>query len=124
MPVISGFLVWCECCARRQLVLASRLCHCMPMSDRSDMQDGVCVHLSAYEANVLFGLLSRWIDEKDALTRSSRHFETPSECAVLHGILCDLEKQLSAPQAADYRRIVQDARERLAYRWDGTNLRK
>jgi len=93
------------------------------MSDEENAQGEVVFQLSADEALILFNLLSRWIDEEGAATPSPQNFENSSECAVLHRMLCILEKQMSAPLSADYRRLVQNAQERLADRWDGTNLR-
>jgi hypothetical protein len=80
------------------------------------------IHLSPDEAVVLFELLARWCYPKAAQTPGSACFESTAECAVLHGVLADLERQLVAPFRGDYDRIVKEARSRLAGRWDGSTL--
>ena len=81
------------------------------------------IHLSSDEAIVLFELLSRWTDDKGAATPGRGCFESRAECAVLHGILAHLEKQLVAPFREDYPETVDGARARLAQGWDGATLR-
>jgi hypothetical protein len=85
--------------------------------------DQARISLSPDEAVVLFDLLSRWTDEKDAPTPSSDCFESPAECAVLHNVLASLETQLAAPFRAEYADLVERARARLAQEWQGATLR-
>lgn len=85
--------------------------------------DDAEIHLSPNEAIVLFELLSRWCDPKTTHTPSSMCFESTAECAVLHGLLADLEKQLVAPFKDDYTQIVEDARSRLVDLWDYPTLK-
>ncbi|WP_066593824.1 hypothetical protein [Sphingomonas pruni] len=82
------------------------------------------LRLTPDEAIVLFDLLTRWSAETGAGdTPASSCFESTAEGAVLNGLLCDLEKQLVAPFTADYARIVEAARGRLASQWDYPTLR-
>lgn len=91
------------------------------MTDTADQGE---IRLAPDEAIVLFDLLSRWIDGKDAATAPpSDCFQSPAECVVLHSLLAGLEKQLVAPFRADYADAVEQARARLALDWDGTTLR-
>ena len=71
------------------------------MCDRNEKADEVRLNLNADEAIILFDLPSRWINDDGTLTPSAQHFEAPSECAVLHAVLCGLEQQLVAPLRAD-----------------------
>ena len=89
----------------------------------TNIADQVQVSLAPEEALVLFDLLSRWTDDKDAATPSSDCFESPAECAVLHNVLATLEKRLAAPFRADYAELVESARARMAQGWEGTTLR-
>jgi hypothetical protein len=84
----------------------------------------IAVRLTSEEAVVLFELLSRWTATDNHDTPSSTCFEDRSECAVLHGLLCDLESLLVAQLRDDYEQILSRAREQLAPRWDGANLRE
>ncbi|MCY1324521.1 hypothetical protein D9M69_99700 [compost metagenome] len=56
-------------------------------------------------------------------TPGAECFESTAECAVLHGLLADLEKQLVAPFRADYADVVKEARLRLEASWDYADLR-
>lgn len=84
----------------------------------------IAVHLNSDEAIVLFELLARWINDIQHPTPSRACFSEASECAVLHGLLSDLERQLVAPFRSDYRQILEHARRQLADRWDGSDLRE
>ncbi|MDK4704882.1 hypothetical protein PH562_21700 [Rhizobium sp. CNPSo 4062] len=81
------------------------------------------IRLDAKEAVVLFELLSRWSDPKATHTPDKLCFESPAECVVLDGLLGDLEKQLTAPFKPEYKRILADARNFLARRWNNPALR-
>ncbi len=98
-------------------------CHSVCMKDRNAKSDDAEIHLSPDEALVLFELLSRWCDQKTTNTPDNTCFESTAECAVLHGLLADLEKQLITPFKADYDQVLKDARNRLAERWDYPTLR-
>ena len=74
--------------------------------------DEAVLRLTGDEAIVLFELLTRSA-EADAL------FGDDSERAVVHWILCDLEKQMVAPLREDYRHVLEGARKRIAERWGG-----
>lgn len=90
----------------------------------SDATDDAEIRLTPDEAIVLFDLLARWIDGRDAATPDSACFESPAECVVLQGALASLETQLTAPFRADYADTVERARARLASGWDGATLRR
>jgi len=77
--------------------------------------------LSADEAVVLLDLLSRWSENRESAPAPSC-FESSAECAVLHGICCDLEAQLVAPFRHDYHRLVAEARKRLEPLWADTRF--
>jgi hypothetical protein len=85
--------------------------------------DGVTLKLSTDEALVLFSLLWRWVHDARASTPAASLFESSGECAVLHGILCDLESVLVAPFRRDGGDSFAEARARLAVHWDGRDLR-
>ncbi|SCB39596.1 hypothetical protein [Rhizobium multihospitium] len=91
--------------------------------DASKDDDIAEIRLDAKEAVVLFELLSRWSDPKATHTPDKLCFESPAECAVLNGLLGDLEKQLAAPFKPEYRQILADARSFLAGRWNDPTLR-
>ncbi|KAA6487780.1 hypothetical protein G6K93_23630 [Agrobacterium rhizogenes] len=96
------------------------------MTNTSDPHhDDAEIHLSADEAIVLFELLSRWCGSKaiHTPTPDSKCFESTAECAVLHGVLASLEKQLVAPFKEDYHQIVKEARRRLVDLWDYPTLK-
>ena len=80
--------------------------------------DAVDIRLDVKEALVLFELLSRWSDPNATHTPGSEYFESPAECAILNGLLVELEKQLLAPFRPEYRQILAEARNVLAERWD------
>ena len=82
------------------------------------------IRLSPEEALVLFELLSRWCNDTGAPTPDVSCFESTAELGVLHGLLADLETQLSAPFRADYPPVLKEARDRLKDRWDGHTLRE
>ncbi|MBB3612292.1 hypothetical protein [Rhizobium sp. BK602] len=77
--------------------------------------------MDANEALVLFELLSRW-SEATAHSPDKLCFESTAECAVLNGLLTQLEKQLAAPFKPEYREILADARRVLAERWSQPTL--
>ena len=85
--------------------------------------EDAAIHLSADEALVLFDVLSRWCEDGEASTPGSDCFESTAECAVLHGLLADLERQLVTPMRSDYREYLHAARLRLAPAWDYPTLR-
>lgn len=91
--------------------------------DPTKDDDVVEICLDAKEAVVLFELLSRWSDPKGTHTPDETCFESPAECAVLNGLLGDIEKQLTAPFKPEYRQILADARSLLAGRWNYPTLR-
>jgi hypothetical protein len=88
-------------------------------------KDGeVTLRLTENVAVVLFDLLSRWSDPAGlTATPSGACFESAAECAALHDVLTNLEAQLVAPFEADYREKVSRARQQLAGRWNGSDLR-
>ncbi|MGN7803433.1 hypothetical protein ACTJKE_11955 [Ensifer sp. 22521] len=92
-------------------------------NEQKSLPDSAEIRLSPDEALVLFDLLSRWCEENDAPTPGAECFESTAECAVLHGLLADLEKQLVAPFRADYADVVNEARLRLEASWDYADLR-
>ncbi|WP_104663133.1 hypothetical protein [Ensifer adhaerens] len=92
-------------------------------NEQESRPDSAEIRLSPDEALVLFDLLSRWCEENDAPTPAAECFESTAECAVLHGLLADLEKQLVAPFRAGYADAVKGARLRLAASWDYADLR-
>lgn len=95
----------------------------MPMKhNATENHEAVEIRLDSKEAVVLFELLSRWCDPKTAHTPDNLCFESTAECAVLSGVLADLEKQLVAPFKPEYRQILADARSLLAERWDYPTL--
>jgi len=71
----------------------------------------------------LFELLSRWSDPQTTHTPDELCFESSAECAVLNGLLADIEKQLTAPFKPEYEQILADARSFLAARWNYPTLR-
>ncbi|NSY68867.1 hypothetical protein G6L35_08325 [Agrobacterium tumefaciens] len=91
--------------------------------EQQTSSDHTQIHLAPDEALVLFELLSRWCKESSAPTPSASCFESPAECAVLHGLLAGLEKQLVAPFRADDLDLVKEARRRLQSSWDYPALR-
>ena len=91
------------------------------MTDTPDPEDAVVLRLSGDEAAVLFELLSRWSSAR-SLGPPAECFESSAECAVLHSVLGELERQLVEPFEGNYDRIVGEARERLASRWDYPTL--
>jgi hypothetical protein len=93
------------------------------MASAPDSHDDAEIHLSPDEALVLFELLSRWRDPKALHTPGSLCFESTAECAVLNGVLGDLERQLVAPFKEDYHQVVNDARVRLAGLWEYPTLK-
>jgi hypothetical protein len=93
------------------------------MSQSEEREDKADLCLSPDEAIVLFELLSRWIRDKPSATPGGECFESSAECVVLHGILCDLEKQLVAPFKSDYGRLLGDARKRIAKNYTWSTLR-
>lgn len=86
-----------------------------------ETDDAAAIRLDANEALVLFALLSRW-SEAGSHSPDRLCFESTAECAVLHGLLTELEKQLVAPFTPEYRKILADARNALAERWDYPTL--
>ena len=90
--------------------------------DARETDDAVEIRFDASEAAVLFELLSRWCDPKTTRTPDNLCFESTAECAVLNGLLVDLEKQLVAPFKPEYKQILADARRSLAERWDYPTL--
>jgi hypothetical protein len=88
-----------------------------------DNASGAVVQLSADEAIVLFELLSRWMQDRGKPTPPSSCFDDPAECAVLSGVLADLERQLAEPFQADYLDRLSSARGRLTGNWTGLALR-
>lgn len=80
------------------------------------------ITLSSEEAAVLFELLSRWT-EGTGPTPTAECFESPAECVVLNSALAQLERQVVASFQADYARVIQEARQRLAGDWTGSTLR-
>lgn len=92
------------------------------MADVPYREEDAQIHLTADEAIVLFDLLWRWTKERDKEEPGSGCFESSAECAVLHGLLCDLESHLVAPFRNDYGAILEGARRRLEHRWDYTTL--
>lgn len=93
------------------------------MNDEKLSDEAISIELNEDEALVLFALLSRWIDDPEAPTPGPAHFKSPGECAALQGLLCELERKLSAPLQKDFARRLAAARERLATHWDGETLR-
>ncbi|WP_294124090.1 hypothetical protein [Sphingomonas sp.] len=93
------------------------------MTDTPAPEDGAEIRLTPDEAIVLFDLLSRWSGSGDDDTPKDTCFENTAECAVLHGLLGELEKQLVAPFKPNYGEMVDAARGRLAGNWDGATLR-
>ncbi|EJT06811.1 hypothetical protein [Rhizobium sp. CCGE 510] len=87
------------------------------------LPNGAEIRLDPDEALVLFELLSRWSEDNNAPTPDASCFETTAECAVLHRLLAELEKQLVAPFQTDYRDAVDIARSRLASAWEYPTLR-
>lgn len=87
------------------------------MTDTPETEDVAVVHLSSDEAVVLFELLSRWSSADEGPAPAKDCFESTAECAVLHSVLADLERQLGAPFKTDYEEIVKEARQRLAPGW-------
>jgi hypothetical protein len=90
--------------------------------DAPETDDAAEIRLNPNEAVVLFELLSRWSDPKTAHTPDHLCFESAAECAVLNGLLADLEKQLVAPFKPEYKQILADARSLLAKRWNYPTL--
>jgi hypothetical protein len=89
-----------------------------------DPEDAATVRLTPDEAVVLFELLSRWSDEEGAgHTPGPSCFESTAEAAVLNSLLCELERQLVAPFKAEYPRVLEAARDRLAGSWSRATLR-
>ncbi|MFT4180357.1 MAG: hypothetical protein QM636_00400 [Rhizobium sp.] len=84
----------------------------------------IALHLSSDEATVLFELLARWINDTEHPAPDGACFEDASECAVLRGVLSDLERQMAAPFRGDYRQILESARRRVTERWGSTGLRE
>jgi hypothetical protein len=81
------------------------------------------IKLNPEEALVLFDLLSRWSEEGSAPTPEASCFESTAEGVVLLRLLAALESQLVAPFRADYRDLVNEARNRLKDSWDHPTLR-
>ena len=92
-------------------------------NEQKNPLDSAEIHLSPDEALVLYALLSRWCEEHSAPTPEPTCFESTAECAVLHGLLADLEKQLVAPFKANYIDLVKEARSCLTGSWDYPTLR-
>jgi len=84
---------------------------------------GAQIRLSPDAALVLFELLSRWSSDEGASTPDEACFESPAEIGVLHGLLAELETQLSPPFQADYPLLLKHARDRLRDTWSGRTLR-
>lgn len=92
-------------------------------SERQTPADELAVNLTSDEALVLFDLLSRWSHADSAPTPNAACFESTAECAALHALLADLEKQLTEPFELNYPDLVKIARSRLSQSWDGATLR-
>lgn len=90
----------------------------------SEKAPDVVIRLTRDEAVILFDLLARWTTDRAGATPPADCFESPSECAVLHGVLCGLEAQLPEPLSPDHERTLAEARQRLAGGWNGTTLRE
>lgn len=93
------------------------------MTDASERLNGAIVRFSSDEAIVLFELLSRWTNDRAREAPSDTCFVSSSECAVLHGLLSNLERELVVLFDTDYANTVAGARERLSPYWDGRSLR-
>ncbi len=74
------------------------------MSEPQD--DQTVLKLNADESLVLFEFLS-------AFTQGDEAGPLSPELVVLNGMLCDLERQLSAPLAADYAERLEAARQAI-----------
>jgi len=112
-------------CARRLNLLADLGDACLTegmTNETKTVPGGAEIHLEPHEALVLFELLSRWSEPDQARAPSATCFESTAECAVLHLLLGHLEKQLVAPFAPDYRRLLEQARSRLGDAWDHPTL--
>ena len=105
-------------CGRTQAVRI-----CLMTSEDQCALDNAQIQLSSEESIVLFELLSRWCEDNKASTPEASCFESTAECAVLHRLLADLEKQLVAPFKADYRNFLDEARNQLNGAWDYPTLR-
>lgn len=92
------------------------------MTDSRSEADEAIVRLTSDEAVILFELLSRWFSPKEGPTPPAECFESTAECAALSTVLGALESQLAAPFDTHYGAILDDARERLASRWDYPTL--
>ena len=79
------------------------------------MSKEVHIALSHDEALVLFDLLSRWIEEKDAAPIKPL-VEHDGELWSLNSLLCLLERELGEPFSTDYGKLVDAARARLVER--------
>ena len=93
------------------------------MTDPSFSEGPFAVALSGDEALVLFELLSRWCDDRDAPAPGPELFESPAETRVLSQVQAGLEAQLAAPLRADYLDLLGAARRRLSADWDWHTLR-
>ncbi|TZG31273.1 hypothetical protein AGR1_29075 [Agrobacterium sp. B1(2019)] len=91
--------------------------------DPNSVLDSAQIQLIPEEAIVLFELLSRWCDDNNASTPEASCFESTAEGAVLRRLLADLEKQLVSPFKAEYRDLLDRARDRLKGNWDYPTLR-
>jgi len=80
------------------------------------MSKEVHIALSHDEALVLFDLLSRWIEEKEAAPIKPL-VEHEGELWSLNSLLCLLQRDLGEPFSSDYGKLVGAARARLVDRY-------
>lgn len=85
------------------------------MSNLPDHVDTAIVHFAPDKALVLFELLSRWTDRSGSgASPGFDCFESTAETAVLNDLLGQLERQPVTPFSADYAKLLDEARTRLA----------
>ena len=96
---------------------------CLMTIEQNSAPDSAQIQLTPEESIVLFELLSRWCEDNNASTPDASCFKSTAEGAVLHRLLADLEKQLVSPIKAEYRDLLDRARDRLKGNWDYPTLR-